>query len=1509
MADLRYKVVVDDAEARKKIADLLKGTGVSSEFGGMADDAKKATASVDQLRAAQLANIEALRKAREEQAAHKKAQADLNAAFTQGKIDAQQFRLEQAKLTAEEKERAKSARELKKALAENSEYAKLTKALNNVRKETKDVLAEMFSLERRGYASGAAYEALRKKSQELTKQTQYLDNAVKKIDTTVGQHQRNVGNYSSALDNTIPILGRVNAQLVAMGTSLEELSSGGGFKGLLASITNLGKGLLTFITTPVGAAITALASLFALFQANKQTVIEFDSGMKNVSKTTGMAGKELSAFGDAIVRLSRDLQVVDASKLLEYATVAGQLGVKGRDNIIAFTEALAMLETASDISGEEGGASIARMLTLVDGGVQNVREFGDEIVNLGNNFAATEKEILDNATQISQNVGIYKIARQEVLAFATATKAVGLEAELVGSTFSRTLGEFEKTLRTGRGVADLLKVIGGSQDELQRKFRQDAAGVFVDYVRGLNNIDKAGGSVNEALEATGIVAVRDQRVIASLATNGFDVLTNALDKVKSASGAMQAEFENGSNKLENQAKRVGIAWDNLVLTIENGEGAVSKSIISITGYFANLIEVINDTAQSSSWLSTIWGAIDIGGTVGGLVGRAFVEKKRPKKATPYSINDNNMGFDSVIPADEYSIYSKKVAKANAANEAFQRSLVKNKAYWEGERDRVRAVIDNMTDAEVGSKKWLELQKELEAANSKVDLYSSSKKAKDAQRSEARTAENKRQAMERQRTLQNEIDENHARISRNFISREQQEIEAIADKYNALREKARKFSEDPKNKVDGKQLQVDLGKLVSDERFEKKELQTRQATTQLVKELNIQRDLYNEYNNAVEQNGEESARRMFGKQAEFAAQYRAELEKEYRAITALQTTASIMPFGGSNGKLTQAEEERAKTLREMLDALDREDEAKQRARLASALKAVESFGEQELRLRKKYADQIKELGNDITDEQRKVLEQGLKEDLATLIENSPKFKEAMKSIDDSSQALLVNAFKTGKETVFKLIDGMENATASQKAELKKMFGKFFNEGIEAAVEKNFELIINSANAFESIASSLVDFSKNIGNGIEPIKNLLNVAGQLSTQLGKHFNSDLLKGLGKGFGIVGIGVGIGSIFNELQQQANKKLFDQMQYANERQLKMTETVTIAIQQQVDLLNEIYGAERLAKYAQSQKEIEQNWKDINNQLDGKFKMTGDTFADDVLTKINMGFSRNDLTRGMAPGSTKYMKTMQIWVDAMQGRFEKFGKLPDDIEKAREELARLQLQINKGNADDTTKELYNQLQAQMDLYNEVTNKLKEENTGTAFSSLLSQVSDLFFNGGENAADAWSKGFDKILDDYMVQKFGRDFLQERMQGWYEMMSGFAESGNGIDDTEREKLKAAFEKIKVDGESVMDTIREAMGLGKGSDTSNIKAESGIERITRQDGSELVGLFRSTYDVTKQHLLATKENGKIEASLLSIANSKLVALNQIQVNTARTVERLDAAVNHLYNIDKSLGQRGV
>jgi TP901 family phage tail tape measure protein len=489
-------------------------------------------------------------------------------------------------------------RNRKKLAQESSEYYKLTQALNNVRNRSKDLLAEMFKLELQGKKNTDAYRALEARSKSLVQQTQILDKGVKQIDSTLGLHQRHVGDYGRALDGLSPIFASINGRLGLLGTSLDQLGTSEGLRGLGTQLSAMGAGLLKFLISPVGLAISAFAALFALFQSNKGVVIDFDDRLLNVGKTTNLTGRNLVDLGNDVIELSRKLETVSAVKLLEYATVAGQLGVKGKDDILAFSEALAKLEIATNIKGEEGGAEIARLLTLTDGGVQNVKLFGDEIVNLGNNFAATEKEILGNAEAISQNTGLYRIGRQDVLAYAVATKAVGLEAEVVGSSFNRTLATFEKSIRTGKNLDLLAKQTGMTVDELKSKFKNDASGVFNAFIKGLNDVDKSGGSVNEILENIGIVAVRDQRVIATLATSGYDVLNRAITTVRDSSGSLTQEFDTASGKLKNQTAKFGIAWDNLVLSVENGQGIIGRSSAAVIGWFTDVVSSITPSTKS-----------------------------------------------------------------------------------------------------------------------------------------------------------------------------------------------------------------------------------------------------------------------------------------------------------------------------------------------------------------------------------------------------------------------------------------------------------------------------------------------------------------------------------------------------------------------------------------------------------------------------------------------------------------------------------------------------------------------------------------------------------------------------------------------------------------------------------------------------------------------------------------------------------------------------------------------
>ncbi len=259
-----------------------------------------------------------------------------------------------------------------------------------------------------------------------------------------------------------------------------------------------------------------------------QSFSDFEKGLIGVGKTADIAGKDLQDMGASIQQLAGVVPIA-TTELLEIAQAAGQLGIKGSDNILKFTETVGKLTLATNLGGEEAATTLARILTVTGTAVQEVDKFGSVIVQLGNNFAATESEIASVAIRIAQATAQFKVSSTEAAAFGAALTAVGVQAEAGGTVIGRAFQSINDALRNGGEELEALQEISGETREALEEafFSGRGTQVFTSFVEGLGRIQARGGDVAAAISRMGLEGVRVIGVLGTLATRS-EVLAKAL---------------------------------------------------------------------------------------------------------------------------------------------------------------------------------------------------------------------------------------------------------------------------------------------------------------------------------------------------------------------------------------------------------------------------------------------------------------------------------------------------------------------------------------------------------------------------------------------------------------------------------------------------------------------------------------------------------------------------------------------------------------------------------------------------------------------------------------------------------------------------------------------------------------------------------------------------------------------------------------------------------------------
>lgn len=364
-------------------------------------------------------------------------------------------------------------------------------------------------------------------------------------------------NKLSDLKNEASNWNKAGSFLTDLGKELQDVGS---------KIDNLGTKLTTRLSVPIAGALTI---------ATKEA-IEFESAFTGVTKTVDASEEQLGELKQGIKDLAKEIPST-TTEISAVAESAGQLGIQ-TDNILGFSKAMIDLGNSTNLTSEEAASQLAKFANIMQMSQKDFDKLGSSIVDLGNNFATTEADIVNMAMRLAGAGKQVGLSEGEVLGLATALSSVGIEAEMGGSAISKamvkmqnaveqggtkldavlkktgmTLRELElmsandsmgfkelsqsigmtstevkQLITAGTNLEDFASVSGMTAEEFKKAWKDDAAGALSAFIKGLGNAQDKGESAITMLSEMGLTEVRLRDSLLR-AANAGDLFNNAIN--------------------------------------------------------------------------------------------------------------------------------------------------------------------------------------------------------------------------------------------------------------------------------------------------------------------------------------------------------------------------------------------------------------------------------------------------------------------------------------------------------------------------------------------------------------------------------------------------------------------------------------------------------------------------------------------------------------------------------------------------------------------------------------------------------------------------------------------------------------------------------------------------------------------------------------------------------------------------------------------------------------------
>jgi TP901 family phage tail tape measure protein len=331
-----------------------------------------------------------------------------------------------------------------------------------------------------------------------------------------------------------------------------------------------------------------------------KAAVEFESAFAGVRKTVDGTDEELAAIRQGILDMTEVLPA-SSTEISSVAEAAGQLGIK-TENILDFTKVMIDLGESSNLTAHEAASALAKFSNITGMAADDYERLGSTIVDLGNHYATTERDIVEMATRLASSGTVIGLTEQEILALSTAMSSVGINAEAGGTAMTQTMTAMSKAVSAGGAkLEEYARVAGVTSSEFAAMWSDKPIKAIQAFIGGLNRMNSNGEDTIAVLDNLGLSGIRQSNMLRALAL-ASDKLDDAVTMANNAweeNTALSEEAAKRYATTESQMKMLRNGLNNLAISIGDILLPIINKIVAglqnAIDWFSNLDDGVKKT--------------------------------------------------------------------------------------------------------------------------------------------------------------------------------------------------------------------------------------------------------------------------------------------------------------------------------------------------------------------------------------------------------------------------------------------------------------------------------------------------------------------------------------------------------------------------------------------------------------------------------------------------------------------------------------------------------------------------------------------------------------------------------------------------------------------------------------------------------------------------------------------------------------------------------------------------